>query len=96
MSRDVRIVVDGLTCLECPRWCDGRLWFSDFHTHGVYSMRPDGRLLVVSMRDRKLMRREADGSLVVHADRIGHVGGHRIDMVVDGQGRAWVGESAST
>src|ERR1700690_446621 len=29
---------------------------------------PDGRLLIVSMRDRKLLRRETDGSLVVHAD----------------------------
>ena len=29
---------------------------------------PDGRLLVVSMRDRKLLRREADGTLVTHAD----------------------------
>jgi sugar lactone lactonase YvrE len=29
---------------------------------------PDGRLLVVSMKDRRILRREADGSLVVHAD----------------------------
>src|SRR5207302_7604586 len=29
---------------------------------------PDGRLLVVSMRDKKILRREADGSLQVHAD----------------------------
>jgi sugar lactone lactonase YvrE len=53
---------------------------------------PDGRLLVVSMRDQKLMRREADGSLVVHADLSGHAGGFCNDLVVDRQGRAYVGE----
>ncbi|MEP6797442.1 MAG: SMP-30/gluconolactonase/LRE family protein [Lapillicoccus sp.] len=52
---------------------------------------PDGRLLVVSMGDAKLLRREADGSLVVHADLAPHVTGHPNDMVVDAQGRAWVG-----
>src|SRR5919206_873117 len=29
---------------------------------------PDGRLLIVASRDRRLLRREADGTLVVHAD----------------------------
>ena len=52
---------------------------------------PDGRLLVVSMRDAKLMRREPDGTLVVHADLSSHVTGHPNDMVVDDQGRAFVG-----
>jgi sugar lactone lactonase YvrE len=52
---------------------------------------PDGRLLVVSMVDRLVLRREADGSLVVHADLAEHAGGHLNDMVVDGQGRAYVG-----
>lgn len=52
---------------------------------------PDGRLLVVSMTDRKLMRREADGRLVVHADLSGIAGGLCNDMVVDAQGRAYVG-----
>jgi sugar lactone lactonase YvrE len=52
---------------------------------------PDGRLLVVSMRDAKLLRRERDNSLVVHADLSGHVTGHPNDMVVDAQGRAYVG-----
>jgi sugar lactone lactonase YvrE len=51
----------------------------------------DGRLLVVSMRDRKLLRREHDGELVVHADLTDHVTGHPNDMVVDAQGRAYVG-----
>lgn len=52
---------------------------------------PDGRLLVVSMTDRKVLRREPDGTLVVHADLAEHAGGHVNDMVVDGQGRAYVG-----
>ncbi len=52
---------------------------------------PDGRLLVVSMKDRRVLRREADGSLVTHADVSGHVTGHPNDMVVDEQGRAYLG-----
>jgi sugar lactone lactonase YvrE len=52
---------------------------------------PDGRLLVVSMRDRKLLRREQDGSLVEHADLSALVTHHLNDMVVDASGRAWVG-----
>jgi sugar lactone lactonase YvrE len=52
---------------------------------------PDGRLLVVSMRDARLLRRESDGALVTHAELSGHVGGHLNDMVVDAKGRAYVG-----
>jgi sugar lactone lactonase YvrE len=49
---------------------------------------PDGRLLTVSMRDRKILRREADGTVVQHADLSGIAAGHANDMVVDGHGRA--------
>lgn len=52
---------------------------------------PDGRLLVVSMRDRKLLRREANGALLLHADLSQQAGGHLNDMVVDRQGNAYVG-----
>lgn len=52
---------------------------------------PDGRLLVVSMRDRRLLRREADGSLVEHADLSGLATFHCNDMLVDRTGRAYVG-----
>jgi len=52
---------------------------------------PDGRLLIVSMRDRKLLRREPDGTLVTHADLGRHATGHLNDMAVDAQGRAYVG-----
>jgi sugar lactone lactonase YvrE len=52
---------------------------------------PDGRLLVVSMRDARLLRRETDGTLVTHAELAGHVTGLANDMVVDADGRAFVG-----
>jgi sugar lactone lactonase YvrE len=52
---------------------------------------PDGRLLIVSMRDRALLRREPSGDLVVHADLSQLCTGHLNDMVVDTAGRAYVG-----
>lgn len=52
---------------------------------------PDGRMLIVSMIDRKLLRREHDGRLVEHADLSGIATFHCNDMVVDGEGRAYVG-----
>lgn len=51
---------------------------------------PDGRLLVVSMQNLQLLRHEGD-AFVVHAD-LSHLARHMCnDMVVDGTGRAWVG-----
>jgi sugar lactone lactonase YvrE len=52
---------------------------------------PDGRLLVVSMTDRRLLRQEPDGALVEHADLSGVATFHTNDMVVDAVGRAYVG-----
>src|SRR6195952_1210247 len=52
---------------------------------------PDGRLLVVSMRDRRILRREPDGGLVTHADLGPYATGHLNDMAVDGRGRVYVG-----
>lgn len=51
---------------------------------------PDGRLLIVSMRDRKLLRLDADGLREV-ADLGGIATHHCNDMVVDERGRAYVG-----
>jgi sugar lactone lactonase YvrE len=52
---------------------------------------PDGRLLIVSARDRLLLRREPDGSLVTHAD-LSTLSEHPWnDIVVDGRGNAYVG-----
>lgn len=53
---------------------------------------PDGRMLIVSMKDRKILRRETDGSLVEHADISAHCSGHANDMVVAENGQAYVGE----
>jgi sugar lactone lactonase YvrE len=51
---------------------------------------PDGRLLVVSSTDRRLLRQEPDGSLVTHAD-LTSLGEHPWnDIVVDGRGNAYV------
>ena len=52
---------------------------------------PDGRLLVVSMTDKRVLRQEPDGSLVTHADLAGLVPRRLNDMTVDRQGRAYVG-----
>jgi len=52
---------------------------------------PDGRLLFVSMLDRRVMRRETDGTIVEHADLDGIATGHCNDMVVGLQGNAYVG-----
>ena len=53
---------------------------------------PDGRLLLVSARDGRLLRREPDGSLVTHAE-LSRVAGHGHpwnEIVVDGRGNAYI------
>lgn len=113
MAREFRTVIEGMSYTECPRWHRGRLWFSDFYLHGVFSAAedgtgrrteaevpgqpsglgwlPDGRLLVVSQHDRRILRQEPDGTLVTHADLHELAPGHLNDMVVDPVGRAYVG-----
>jgi sugar lactone lactonase YvrE len=111
-TRELQVVLEGYSYLECPRWHDGRLWVSDFYTNQVVAtdgrgntevmaevlgqpsglgFLPDGRALVVSMRDHRILRREDAGTLVEHADLSGAVTGALNDMVVDEQGRAYVG-----
>jgi sugar lactone lactonase YvrE len=52
---------------------------------------PDGRLLIVSMLDKKLLRREASGELVEVASLGEHSYGQQTnDMLVDSQGRAYI------
>ena len=51
---------------------------------------PDGRLLIVSSADRRLLRREPDGSLVTHADLASLGGTPWNDIVVDGRGNTYV------
>jgi sugar lactone lactonase YvrE len=55
---------------------------------------PDGRLLVVSMTDRRLLRLDASGLSEV-ADLSGVATYHCNDMVVDGSGRAYIGNFGS-
>jgi sugar lactone lactonase YvrE len=52
---------------------------------------PDGRMLVVSMRDHRILVRDESGRLEEHADLSGVVSGMLNDMVVDDRGRAYVG-----
>ena len=52
---------------------------------------PDGTTLIVSMRDRRILRRDSGGELAVHADLSGLVGPVLNDMVVDAAGGAYVG-----
>ena len=78
--RVVAVGLDGKaeTMLTVPQIPSGLGWL------------PDGTLLVVSMNDRKLMR-VRDGQLVVHGDLSAFAGGPCNDMVVDAQGKAYVG-----
>ncbi len=79
--RIVAMAVDGTaeTIVELPQQPSGLGWL------------PDGRMLAVSMLDRKVMRLEPDGSLVVHADLAALAPGACNDMVVGPGGRAYVG-----
>lgn len=51
---------------------------------------PDGRLLVVSGQEGLLLRREADGSLVTHADLRGLSDRPWNEIVVDGRGNIYL------
>lgn len=108
---DLHVLLDQLVFPECPRWHDGRLWFSDVFDHKVMATTeegqaevicevpgqpsglgwlPDGRLLVVSMTDRLLMRLDSGGLSEV-ADLTAMTTFHLNDMVVDHDGQAYVG-----
>jgi sugar lactone lactonase YvrE len=52
---------------------------------------PDGRALIASMRDHRILVRDDSGQLTEHADLSGAVPAVLNDMVVDEQGRAYVG-----
>jgi sugar lactone lactonase YvrE len=66
------------TVVEVPTWPSGLGWL------------PDGRMLIVSMTDRKLLRLDPDG-LKTHADLDTLASFYCNDMVVDGKGRSYVG-----
>src|SRR5829696_8381904 len=54
---------------------------------------PDGCLLIVSARDRLLLRREPSGSLMTHADLSSLSERPWNDIVVDGRGNAYIGNT---
>ena len=51
---------------------------------------PDGRLLIVSASERRLLRREPGGALATHADLAGLADQPWNELVVDGRGNAYV------
>lgn len=73
--------LDGMTAMvvQVPAQPSGLGWL------------PDGRLLVVSMTDRRVLRLEDDGELVTHADLGAIATWHCNDMVVNTKGNAYVG-----
>jgi sugar lactone lactonase YvrE len=79
-KRVVAMDTDGKseTIVEVPNQPSGLGWL------------PDGRMLVVSMKDRRVFRLETDG-LALHADLAALAPGECNDMVVDATGRAYVG-----
>ena len=104
--------LSGLFFGECPRWHEGRLWYSDFFDHAVFSVSPqgerrtevafdgepaglgwlpDGRLLIASRLERRIVRREPDGTLVPHGDLTPWATWHANDMVVASNGQAYAG-----
>jgi len=107
----MRILTDGWTFLESPRWHAGRFWVSDFYTGSVLAVGldgavetvahvpgrpsglgplPNGDVLVVSMRDRRVLRL-ADGALRPHADLCAVATGDANDLIADRDGSAYAG-----
>src|SRR5919206_1485791 len=104
-TRALRTVLTGGSYFEGPRWHEGAWWVSDFYTHRVTRLAPDGAaavvteveqqpsglgwlpdgtLLVVSMKDQRLLRLD-DGAVSTHADLSDVCGGPPNQM---GGGRA--------
>jgi sugar lactone lactonase YvrE len=73
-----------------PDGADERVVELDGRSSGLGWL-PDGRLLIVSMLDRRVLRVEENGAVVTHADLSAIATGHCNDMVVDARGRAYVG-----
>jgi sugar lactone lactonase YvrE len=48
----LRVVADGISFPESPRWRNGALYFSDIHGHTIYRLGPNGREIVARINDR--------------------------------------------
>jgi sugar lactone lactonase YvrE len=70
--------------------CEQHAKFEDDTPCGL-GVLPDGRLVVLTMFRKRLMT-YADGQLSLHADLSGIATGTIDDMIVDGLGRAYVGD----
>jgi len=111
MVLKTKVLLDGLMFPECPRWHNGKLWFSDMVARRVMTVDlkgntdvivdvagqpaglgwlPDGRLLIVSMKDRRLLRLDPEGLAEVSALNKFATSDCN-DMVVDARGRAYIG-----
>jgi sugar lactone lactonase YvrE len=56
----------GLSFGEAPRWHGGRLWFSDFYRHGVFSLGEDGERLELTVEGQPSgLGWQPDGTLLV-------------------------------
>lgn len=111
MDYKTEVLLDELGFPECPRWHDGKLWFSDqYYNHvitvdmmgeaesvvevpgtpGGLGWLPDGRLLVVSMKENRLLRLDEEGLTPV-ADLSSLASFTCNEMVVDREGNAYIG-----
>src|SRR5947209_10689274 len=102
-ERQLRTVLTGGSYFEGPRWHEGSWWVSDFYTHQVTRVTPDGdatvvtevdaqpsglgwlpdgSLVIVSMKDQRLLRL-IDGATSTFADLSALCGGYLNDCVVD-------------
>lgn len=111
-------LLEGLVFAECPRWHDGKLWFSDIFAHRVMTVDergksevvvqlgdedlpaglgflPDGSLIMANLARPVLMRADGQGGATVYADLADLAVGPLNDMVVDDEGRAYVGASGT-
>ena len=82
-----RVVREGLGFGESPRWHEGRLWYSDFYRHAVFSMAPDGsdeRLEVEVATQPSGLGWAPDGSLLCVS-----MLDHRVLRVHDGEVTTW-------
>jgi sugar lactone lactonase YvrE len=93
------VLMEGIVFGESPRWHEGRLWFSDGGHEVVVTVPsfpmcidflPDGRLLVVDSTQRRLLRREPNGSIAVHADLATVSNKPWNDIVVGANGNAYI------
>ena len=45
-TRTARVIAKGRDFCECPRWHEGRFWFSDLYAHEVCSVGLAGEVMV--------------------------------------------------